>query len=190
MAREFEAHVDARGGRAWAGECRVGDEAAVTAVFQQATAALGPIDILVNNAGVTRDRIEIETEWRDRPFILIDTGGYVRDAEGIEALVSEQAARAATEADVILLVCDAPIGPQAEDVESDPAGTVGSHVGPFLRHLNLQTAVGARPHRSTCRDREVGSDLPANPRKERRREVHAADPPQPQLHGPPTGADG
>lgn len=68
-------------------------------------------------AGVTRDRIEIETEWRDRPFILIDTGGYVRGAEGIEALVSEQAARAAAEADVILLVCDATTGPQEEDVD-------------------------------------------------------------------------
>src|SRR6201993_4232356 len=56
--------------------------------------------------------------------------------------------------------------------------------------MNFQTGVGARPQRSTCREREIGSDLTSNPRKERRREVHAADPPQPQLHGRPTRADG
>ena len=54
-AREFEADVRARGGRAWAGQCHVGDEAAVAAFFETATAQLGPVDILVNNAGVTRD---------------------------------------------------------------------------------------------------------------------------------------
>jgi hypothetical protein len=32
--------------------------------------------------------------------------------------------------------------------------------------LNFQTGVGAKPHRSTCREREIGSDLTANPRKE------------------------
>jgi 3-oxoacyl-[acyl-carrier protein] reductase len=54
-AREFEADVQARGGRAWAGQCHVGDEASVAAFFETATTQLGPVDILVNNAGVTRD---------------------------------------------------------------------------------------------------------------------------------------
>jgi 3-oxoacyl-[acyl-carrier protein] reductase len=54
-AREFEADVRARGGRAWAGQCQVGDEASVAAFFETATTQLGPVDILVNNAGVTRD---------------------------------------------------------------------------------------------------------------------------------------
>ncbi len=67
--------------------------------------------------GVTRDRVDLDTSWRGRDFTLIDTGGYVRDAAGIEALVSEQAARAATDADVIVLVCDATTGPQEEDVD-------------------------------------------------------------------------
>src|SRR5882672_4035453 len=43
------------GGRAWAGQCDVGDEASVAAFFEQVTGALGPVDILVNNAGIVRD---------------------------------------------------------------------------------------------------------------------------------------
>lgn len=54
-ARELEAAIIARGGRAWAGPCDVADEAAVSAFFEQAAAVLGAVDILVNNAGITRD---------------------------------------------------------------------------------------------------------------------------------------
>lgn len=54
-AREFETSVRAGGGRAWAGQCDVGDERSVAAFFEQATRELGPVDILVNNAGVVRD---------------------------------------------------------------------------------------------------------------------------------------
>jgi 3-oxoacyl-[acyl-carrier protein] reductase len=54
-AREFEAIVRDAGGRAWAGQCEISDEASVGAFFEAATAALGPVDILVNNAGINRD---------------------------------------------------------------------------------------------------------------------------------------
>ncbi len=39
--------------------------------------------------GVTRDRVEVQTTWRDRTFALIDTGGYTRVARGIESLVAD-----------------------------------------------------------------------------------------------------
>ena len=54
-AREFEAAVRAGGGRAWAGQCEVGDEPSVASFFEAATRELGPVDILVNNAGIARD---------------------------------------------------------------------------------------------------------------------------------------
>jgi 3-oxoacyl-[acyl-carrier protein] reductase len=54
-ARELEAAIAARGGRAWAARCDVADEASVQTFVDQAVAALGPVDILVNNAGLTRD---------------------------------------------------------------------------------------------------------------------------------------
>jgi GTP-binding protein len=65
--------------------------------------------------GVTRDRVELEASWRGRAFRLVDTGGFAQSARGIEALVSEQAERAARAADVVLLVVDAQTGPVEED---------------------------------------------------------------------------
>jgi GTP-binding protein len=65
--------------------------------------------------GVTRDRLELETAWRGRTFRLVDTGGFVHGARGIEAEVSRQAERAAAEADVIVVVVDARTGPVEED---------------------------------------------------------------------------
>jgi GTP-binding protein len=65
--------------------------------------------------GVTRDRVELEAEWNGRRFRLVDTGGYVHGARGIEEQVSRQAERAAQRADVVLLVVDARTGPVEED---------------------------------------------------------------------------
>jgi GTP-binding protein len=65
--------------------------------------------------GVTRDRVELEASWRGRAFRLVDTGGFAQGARGIEALVSDQAERAARSADVVLLVVDAQTGPVEED---------------------------------------------------------------------------
>jgi 3-oxoacyl-[acyl-carrier protein] reductase len=54
-AAEFVRAVGDRGGRAWAGRCDVGDEAAVRTFFEEVGRELGPVDILVNNAGITAD---------------------------------------------------------------------------------------------------------------------------------------
>ncbi|HEX9824902.1 MAG TPA: ribosome biogenesis GTPase Der [Actinomycetota bacterium] len=67
--------------------------------------------------GVTRDRIEAKVDWGGREFMVIDTGGYVRRATGIEALVAKQVERALEDADVIVLVVDAVTGPQDEDAD-------------------------------------------------------------------------
>jgi GTP-binding protein len=66
--------------------------------------------------GVTRDRVELEATWRGRTFRLVDTGGFVHGARGIEAHVIRQAERAAAEADLILLVADVQTGLVEEDV--------------------------------------------------------------------------
>ena len=65
--------------------------------------------------GVTRDRVEVEAGWGGRRFVLVDTGGHLHGARGIEALVARQAERAADEADVVVLVVDATTGPVEED---------------------------------------------------------------------------
>jgi GTP-binding protein len=67
-------------------------------------------------SGVTRDRIEVPVSWRGRSFVVVDTGGYVSRAKGIEALVTAQAERAARDADLVLLVGDVRTGIQEEDL--------------------------------------------------------------------------
>lgn len=65
--------------------------------------------------GVTRDRVEVEASWSGRTFRLVDTGGFVHGARGIDREVARQAERAAAQADVILLVVDVQTGPVEED---------------------------------------------------------------------------
>jgi GTP-binding protein len=65
--------------------------------------------------GVTRDRVELEAEWRGRRFRVVDTGGFAAKARGVDALVARQAEVATEDADVVLLVVDAQTGEQEED---------------------------------------------------------------------------
>jgi 3-oxoacyl-[acyl-carrier protein] reductase len=74
-ARAFVTAVNARGGRAWAGQCDVADEGAIVAFFERAAAELGPVDILVNNAGVARDAHVVfhdRTRWEEVMSINLD----------------------------------------------------------------------------------------------------------------------
>jgi GTP-binding protein len=66
--------------------------------------------------GVTRDRVEVTAEWRGRRFVVVDTGGFVSKGAGVDALVAEQADRAASSADLVLLVGDVQTGVQEEDL--------------------------------------------------------------------------
>jgi len=68
--------------------------------------------------GTTRDRLQAEITYRDRRFVLIDTGGLEPDAdEGYSALIRRQVEAAVREADVILFVLDAVAGVTRTDSE-------------------------------------------------------------------------
>jgi 3-oxoacyl-[acyl-carrier protein] reductase len=74
-ARELEAAVRASGGRAWAGQCDVANEASIAEFFARVTNELGPVDILVNNAGIVRDAHVLfldSTRWRDVLTVNLD----------------------------------------------------------------------------------------------------------------------
>ncbi len=75
--------------------------------------------IVEERPGVTRDRKELESDWRDRRFLLVDTGGWMAaDAgSGLDAKVSLQAERAIKGADVVLFVVDATVGVTEEDAQ-------------------------------------------------------------------------
>ncbi|KAB2897890.1 MAG: ribosome biogenesis GTPase Der [Dokdonella sp.] len=66
-------------------------------------------DALVHDLpGVTRDRhYGVCRLLPDRPFALVDTGGFVDDAVGLDAHTAHQAQLAMAEADLVLLIVDA-----------------------------------------------------------------------------------
>jgi GTP-binding protein len=66
--------------------------------------------------GVTRDRIAYDALWNGRRFTLVDTGGWEPDARGLQAMVSAQAERAASAADVVLFVVDGRTGATETDL--------------------------------------------------------------------------
>ena len=65
-------------------------------------------DALVHDLpGVTRDRHYGVCRSAATPFVVVDTGGFIENAEGIDSQTARQAEFAIDEADVVLLTVDA-----------------------------------------------------------------------------------
>ncbi len=72
--------------------------------------------VVSEQPGTTRDRAYNRAEWAGREFTLVDTGGMEPAAKvGLEALVTLQARVAVEEADVVLHLTDARLGPTEAD---------------------------------------------------------------------------
>ncbi len=72
--------------------------------------------IIEDEPGTTRDRLEAEVEWRDRPFLLLDTGGFQAEGEGdYTDLIRAQIKAAIAEATLVLFCVDARDGLTASD---------------------------------------------------------------------------
>jgi len=72
--------------------------------------------VVSDQPGTTRDRSYNKAEWAGAEFDLVDTGGMEPRAKvGLEALVTLQARVAVEEADVILHLTDARLGPTEAD---------------------------------------------------------------------------
>ncbi len=71
--------------------------------------------IVDGSPGVTRDRKELQATWRGRSLTVVDTGGWLAGADGIDAAVRRQAEVAITEADLVCFVVDTVVGITAED---------------------------------------------------------------------------
>ena len=66
--------------------------------------------------GVTRDRVAYDALWNGRRFTLVDTGGWEPDAQGLQAMVSQQAERAVATADLVVFVVDGRTGATETDL--------------------------------------------------------------------------
>lgn len=76
------------------------------------------LSIVEDTPGVTRDRIYSECEWRNRKFMVVDTGGIEPQSEDvILAQMRRQAELAIQKADVIVFLTDLRTGVTADDHE-------------------------------------------------------------------------
>ncbi|MEZ5282905.1 MAG: ribosome biogenesis GTPase Der [Acidimicrobiales bacterium] len=73
------------------------------------------VAIVEERPGVTRDRKQVEAEWQGRPFVLVDTGGWMPGGTALDSKVSQQSERAMAEADLVVMVVDATTGVTEED---------------------------------------------------------------------------
>ena len=66
--------------------------------------------------GVTRDRLYATARWKDKDFILVDTGGFdSAPADRLSDVIKKQVQIAVEEADVIILLFDGKTGPVLGD---------------------------------------------------------------------------
>lgn len=73
--------------------------------------------LVADMPGVTRDRQYGISDVGERPCVLIDTGGLVGDAEGIDYLTAQQVHQAIKESQLVLFVVSAREGLTLEDEE-------------------------------------------------------------------------
>lgn len=102
------------------------------------------ISIVEDTPGVTRDRIYAEAEWRNRKFIVIDTGGiepYTEDK--ILQQMRRQAEVAVEMADVIVFLVDIKGGVTASDKEI--ATMLRKSRKPVILAANKADSVGEPP---------------------------------------------
>ncbi len=91
--------------------------------------------VVHDRPGITRDRNAVRTEWTGRPFVLIDTGGFLPGAaEGREARVRRQAEAAIGHADLVLFLVDAKTG--ATDLDQAIAQALRKHGSSCLLVVN------------------------------------------------------
>ena len=76
------------------------------------------LSIVEDTPGVTRDRIYSKCEWRNREFMIVDTGGIEPASDDvILAQMRRQAQVAIEKADVIVFLTDMRCGVTADDDE-------------------------------------------------------------------------
>ena len=74
--------------------------------------------IVEDTPGVTRDRIYGDAEWRNKPFVVVDTGGIEpKTDDEILKFMRQQALIAIDHAQVVVLVTDIRTGVTAADME-------------------------------------------------------------------------
>lgn len=102
------------------------------------------LSIVEDTPGVTRDRIYTKCEWRNREFMIVDTGGIEPVSEDIILKQMKRQAQAAIEsADVIVFMTDVRTGVTADDYEV--AAMLRSSGKPVIVAVNKCDSIGDPP---------------------------------------------
>lgn len=102
------------------------------------------LSIVEDTPGVTRDRIYSKCEWRNREFMIVDTGGIEPNADDvILSQMRYQAELAIGKADVIVLVCDVRSGVTPNDYAV--ADMLQKSGKPIILCVNKCDSVGEPP---------------------------------------------
>ncbi len=76
------------------------------------------VAIVSKQSGTTRDRVMLETNWADHPFILVDTGGLeIFPDTDLWRQVRAQVETAIDDADIIIMVADVMEGVTGSDID-------------------------------------------------------------------------
>ncbi len=76
------------------------------------------VAVVHDEPGITRDRLGRPCEWNGRPFLLVDTGGWVPGpGEEMDAAILNQVVRALEACDLVLFLVDARAGIHPHDEE-------------------------------------------------------------------------
>lgn len=98
------------------GRPNVGKSTLVNRLAERKGSIVGPVP------GLTRDRLSTPAHWRDRTFMLTDTGGLLEEALGkagtgtVTGKVAAAALDAVDMAEVVLFVLDGPAGVTSDDL--------------------------------------------------------------------------
>ena len=102
------------------------------------------LSIVEDTPGVTRDRIYSKCEWRNREFMIVDTGGIEPASDDvILAQMRRQAQAAIEKADVIVFLTDMRCGVTADDYEV--ASMLQKSGKPVILAVNKCDGIGEPP---------------------------------------------
>ena len=102
------------------------------------------LSIVEDTPGVTRDRIYSKCEWRNREFVIVDTGGIEPASDDvILAQMRRQAQVAIEKADVIVFLTDMRCGVTADDYEV--ASMLQKSGKPVILAVNKCDGIGEPP---------------------------------------------
>lgn len=102
------------------------------------------VSIVLDTPGVTRDRIYADCEWRNKKFLLVDTGGIeIADVDDMFFQMRTQAEIAVERADLIIFLTDLTAGVTAAD--RDVAAKLRISGKPILLAVSKCDYIGQAP---------------------------------------------